>query len=281
MTNRRLARVYMPRRMSWLHLNGGSVYDISLPERMRNGMRKDTRNEALTNVKSQRIHKCCCALCCSQPPADRNASARSSYPSSSSSRSPHFLFFFRWRSAFAWPWMLLRLRASVAAYGSPVSTTMSAWTDARDILPTDGHLRWPPSCTNSSHRPNAAREPGLSCPKAVFTPQNCLTPANIRLARELRCKGRCDMVRVGFAPRASPRATPSATASTKRFCCVCESCSQQPVVYVYICNRDLNTATVRLPRGRPGHGLPDALLGISRSLLDRGCALCAHRRSPR
>ena len=29
----------------------------------------------------------------------------------------------------------------------------------------------------------------------------------------------------------SPNATPSATASTKRFCSVCESCSQQHVAY--------------------------------------------------
>ena len=42
------------------------------------------------------------------------------------------------------------------------------------------------------------------------------------------------MVSVGLAPRASPSATPSATASTKRFCSVCESCSQQHVVYASV-----------------------------------------------
>jgi hypothetical protein len=144
-----------------------------------------------------------------------------------------FPAFFR-HIAFALPLRLLRLRQSADAYESPVSATMPAWSDARERLLTAGQVECPPLRTSSSHRSNANGEPGLSCPKVVLIPHSCLTPANIRLARELRCKGQCDMVRVRFAPRASPSATQSATAFTQRFCSVCEICSQQPVVYVSV-----------------------------------------------
>jgi hypothetical protein len=52
--------------------------------------------------------------------------------SSSSPLSPHFPFFFFRNIAFSWPLRLLCLRPSADGYGSPISATMSTWSDTRD-----------------------------------------------------------------------------------------------------------------------------------------------------